>query len=261
MIYLKNTEQIEIMQEAGNILWEAHQIAKDMLEHGITTASIDKEVDKFIVSKDSISLFKTVKRETYFPGAICTSINEQVVHGIPGLYYLKEGDILSLDIGLKYKGWCVDSAMTHGIGEIGTVAEKLLDVTRKALYLSIEELAIGKMWSSISNKMELYVEKAGFSLVKELAGHGIGKELWEEPQVPNYYTNPNNKYRIKLQKMSPKYLFRQACPERKSKDQLSQLFLISFKISVLNSFVRHITQSQYNRTAFSYRNSVFKMST
>ena len=196
MVALKDDDQITMMKEAGYILCQAHQIAKDMLRPGITTASIDKEVDKYIVSRNSIPIFKTVKSETYFPGAVCTSINEQVVHGIPGPYRLKEGDILSLDIGLQYKGWCADSAMTYGIGKIDADSEKLLDVTRKVLDLAIQELVIGRWWSSIALKMGQYVEKAGFSSIRELSGHGIGKGLQEDPQVPNYYTKAFNDFKI-----------------------------------------------------------------
>jgi methionyl aminopeptidase len=186
--YLKSDRDIAQMRRAGLLVWQAHQVAAELVRPGVTTAEIDAATEKFILEHKAIPLFKGVQGEVPFPASTCISVNEQIVHGIPGSRQLKEGDIVSVDIGCKVNGWCGDAAVTHAVGKIDARKQRLLDVTEGALRLAIELIPKYKMWSQIAKEMERYVRRAGFSVVEGLVGHGIGREMWEEPQVPNYYT-------------------------------------------------------------------------
>jgi methionyl aminopeptidase len=186
--YLKSDRDIAQMRRAGLLVWQAHQVAAELVRPGVTTAEIDAATEKFILEHKAIPLFKGVQGEVPFPASTCISVNEQIVHGIPGPRQLKEGDIVSIDIGCKVNGWCGDAAVTHAVGKIDARKQRLLDVTEGALRLAIELIPKYKMWSQIAKEMERYVRRAGFSVVEGLVGHGIGREMWEEPQVPNYYT-------------------------------------------------------------------------
>ena len=170
------------------MVWQAHQVAAELVRPGVTTAVIDAAVEKFILEHKAIPLFKGVPGKVPFPAVACISVNEQIVHGIPGPRQLKEGDIVSIDIGCKINGWCGDAAATHPVGKIDARKQRLLDVTEGALRLTIELIPKCKVWSQVAREMEQYVRDAGFSVVEGLVGHGIGHEMWEDPQVPNYYT-------------------------------------------------------------------------
>lgn len=157
-----------------------------MLGPGVTTAEIDAAVERFFLDQEAEPLFKGVPGPVPFPAVTCMSINEEVVHGIPSARELKEGDILSIDTGCRLHGWCGDAAVTHPIGEIAPDVQRLVDVTRGVLDLAIDEMGRCSMWSEVAEKMATYVKDHGFSVVEAFVGHGIGREMHEDPQVPNF---------------------------------------------------------------------------
>jgi methionyl aminopeptidase len=186
--HLKSEREISLMREAGLVVWGAHNVAEQMIQPGITTTEIDAAVEKYITEQGAQPLFKGVPGRVPYPAATCISVNEQLVHGIPGSRRLKEGDIVSIDLGVRLNGWCGDAATTHAVGQISPQAQRLLDVTKGALTLAIELLPKRKYWSQIAKEIEAYIKAAGFSVVEGLVGHSIGREMWEDLQLPNYYT-------------------------------------------------------------------------
>lgn len=184
------------MRSAGLILWEAHQVARKLVRAGITTKEIDAAIEDYVLSRGGKLILKSIPSLTPFPGSACFSVNEEIIHGVPSKRKLVEGDILSIDIGIKIKGWCADAAVTWPVGEISEEKQKLLNITEDALRSAIEALKTKNRWSQISRQMQAQVENAGFSVVKDYVGHGIGKSLWEEPQVPNYHDQSHNNFRI-----------------------------------------------------------------
>ncbi len=183
MIIIKSKQQIELMREASKIVAETHQILKEAVRPGISTLELDKIAEDNIRKYNAIPSFKGYGG---FPGSICASVNDEVVHGIPGSRILKEGDIVSLDIGAYYKGYHSDSAKTHGVGVISEEDRKLIEVTKQSFYEGIKFAKEGYRLSDISHAIQEYVEKYGFSVVRDLVGHGIGTQLHEDPQIPNY---------------------------------------------------------------------------
>jgi methionyl aminopeptidase len=177
------------MRKAGLTVWEAHQVAAAMIQPGMTTGEIDAAVEAFFVEKGAEGLFKGVPGRVPFPAVTCMSVNEEVVHGIPGDRVLQEGDILSIDTGCRLDGWCGDAAVTHPVGTISSEAEKLLQVTSDVLNLAIQEMGRCSRWSQVAAKMEKFVKDHGFSVVEAFVGHGIGREMHEDPQVPNFVGN------------------------------------------------------------------------
>jgi methionyl aminopeptidase len=194
---LKEPDQIKKMRESGLLLWETHKLASQLVSIGVTTKEIDLEIDNFIIKNKAIPLFKGVPGKVPYPAASCISVNEEVVHGIPSGRKLKQGDIVSIDIGVKLNGWCADSAVTYPVGIIDDKTKLLLAVTENALRESIAFLATKSKWSLIVKKTAEHVKKAGFSIVEDLEGHAIGKSMWEAPQIPNYYDQRNPDFRIK----------------------------------------------------------------
>ncbi len=189
---LKSEKEIAQMRQAGLLTWQAHQVAAALVQPGVTTGEINDAVENFILEQHATPLFKGVPSSTGdvpFPAVACISVNEQLVHGIPGARVLREGDVVSIDIGVKYEGWCGDAAVTHPVGTIDARARRLLDVTEGALSLAIELIPKRKLWSQVAKELEAYVKNAGFSVVEGLVGHSIGRAMWEEPQVPNYFTH------------------------------------------------------------------------
>ncbi|MCL2349504.1 MAG: type I methionyl aminopeptidase [Planctomycetaceae bacterium] len=174
------------MREAGLLVWHAHQIGAALVRPGITTWEIDVRIERFFLDRGAIPLFKGVAGRVPFPATCCMSINEEVVHGIPGNRKLKEGDIISIDTGCRLDGWCGDAAVTHAVGMIPANVRKLLDVTQKTLELALSTIPKCRYWSEVAKQMENYVTKNGFFVVESLVGHGIGREMHEDPQVPNY---------------------------------------------------------------------------
>jgi methionyl aminopeptidase len=193
MIVTKSKQEIELMREAGRIVALAHQAIKKAIRPGITTKELDALAEKVIRSYGATPSFKGYGG---FPASICTSINEELVHGIPSGRTLKEGDIISIDIGAQYKGYHGDSAWTYPVGEISEEDRRLLQVTEESLYRGLAQIKPGARLSDISHAIQTYVESAGFSIVREYVGHGIGTRLHEDPQVPNFGP-PNRGPRLK----------------------------------------------------------------
>jgi len=183
---LRSAREIGLMRKAGLLVWEAHQLAESMIRPGVTTAQIDAAIEEFFDEKGAEPLFKGVPGVVPFPAVTCTSINEEVVHGIPGDRVLKEGDILSLDTGCRLAGWCGDAARTYPVGKIDPEVQRLLEVTEGVLDLAIEQMGKCSTWSEVAIQMEAYVTESGFAVVEAFVGHGIGREMHEDPQVPNY---------------------------------------------------------------------------
>lgn len=183
MIVLKSNREIEIMRQAGKIVYLTHQKLKELIEPGITTKELDHVAEHFIKSHDAIPSFKGYNG---FLGSICTSVNEELVHGIPGNRKLKNGDIITLDIGAFYDGYHGDSAWTYPVGKISQSAQELLEVTETSLYKGLEAIEPNGRLGSVSHAIQVYAEEAGYSIVREYVGHGIGQELHEPPSVPNF---------------------------------------------------------------------------
>lgn len=183
MIIRKTEREIEIMREAGRIVALTHHELQKHIKPGITTAELDDIAERFIRSCGATPSFKGYNG---FTGSICTSVNEELVHGIPGKRVLKEGDIISIDIGANYKGYHGDSAWTYGVGEISEEDKALLEATEASLYAGIEKAVPGNRLSDISHAIESYLEPFGYGIVREYVGHGIGQNLHEDPQIPNY---------------------------------------------------------------------------
>ncbi len=186
MLTLKSEREIALMRKAGLVIWHAHRIAASWVQAGVTTHEIDAAIDRFFLAYQADPLFKGVPGVVPFPAASCISVNEEVVHGIPGSRKLEEGDIVSIDTGCRLNGWCADAAETHPVGKIDEQHQKLLEVTQKTLQIAIKQLAKAKYWSEVAREMELYVKKHRFAVIESLVGHGIGREMHEAPQVPNY---------------------------------------------------------------------------
>lgn len=185
---LRSPREIRKMRRAGLVVWQSHQAAYRILKAGVTTAELNR------VYRDTFSEFEATPLflnygpgDNPFPAETCISVNEELVHGIPGPRVIENGDIVSLDTGCSIDSWCGDAAITHAIGEITPAAKKLLVVTHKTLELAIELLSSKNLWSEIATEMQAFVEDHGFSVVKELTGHGIGRKLHEPPQAPNYW--------------------------------------------------------------------------
>lgn len=175
------------MKQAGEVVAEAHQLASGMVRPGVTTGEIDAAVEKLFAERNAIPLFKNFPGKVPFPAVTCMSVNEVVVHGIPGDRVLVEGDIVSIDTGCKVNGWCGDSAWTYAVGEIDDESRRLMHAGRMALKTAIEGLGKYSRWSQVARQMELVTKGLGFSVVDQFVGHGIGRSMHEAPQVPNYW--------------------------------------------------------------------------
>ncbi len=183
MIILKSKREIDIMRRAGHIVGETHAFLKDKIVPGITTGELDRIAEEFIRKQGAIPGFKGYGG---FPASICASVNEEVVHGIPGDKVLNEGDIISIDIGSIVDGYYGDGAKTYPVGKISEEDQRLIDVTRDSFYAGLEYAKEGNRLSDISHAVQVYVEENGFSVVTDFVGHGIGKNMHEDPPIPNY---------------------------------------------------------------------------
>jgi methionyl aminopeptidase len=188
-VILRSSREIAMMRKAGLLVWHAHRVAESLLRPGVTTAEIDAAVEQFFREHRAVPLFKGVPGKVPFPAVTCISINEEVVHGIPGPRRLVEGDIVSIDTGCKLKGWCGDAAMTHPVGQVAPQIRRLLDVTRGSLNLAIELMGKRSYWSDVAREMQAYVKDHGFTVVEAFVGHGIGRQMHEDPQVPNFVSD------------------------------------------------------------------------
>lgn len=183
MIICKSEAELQFMREAGRIVAETHRLMANAVEPGITTLELDQIAENYIRSQGAIPSFKGYNG---FPASICASVNEELVHGIPGHRKLQEGDIISIDIGAKFEGYHGDSAWTYPVGNITGEARRLLQVTEESLFQGLQEAKPDVRLYTISHAIQRCVEKESFSIVREYVGHGIGANLHEEPQIPNY---------------------------------------------------------------------------
>ena len=183
MIVLKTAEEIELIANASHVVAESHRKLLKEVRPGVTTLELDRLAEESIRGYGAIPAFKGYRS---YPRSLCASVNEQVVHGIPSNRTLKEGDIIGLDLGAIVEGFYGDGAITISVGQVSAKVEELLNVTQESLRRGIEKAVVGNRLSDISHAVQSYVEDHGFSVVRDFVGHGIGRQLHEEPQVPNY---------------------------------------------------------------------------
>ena len=183
MISIKSDCEIELMKEAGRLVGETHKYLKQFIKEGITTIELDKLAEDFIRKNGGIP---TEKGYEGYPASICASVNDEVVHGIPGKRKLKNGDIITIDMVISYKGYQADSAWTYAVGEISKEKKYLMEHTEKALYEGLKQVKPGNRLGDVSHAIQEYAESHNLSVVRELSGHGIGTEMHEDPDIPNY---------------------------------------------------------------------------
>ncbi|HAU36497.1 MAG TPA: type I methionyl aminopeptidase [Phycisphaerales bacterium] len=191
-IRLKTSEQLEQMRNAGRVVRLVLDRLDEMAVPGVTTEEMDVEAERLCRSHGAECLFKGVPGRAGagpFPGSICASLNDEVVHGIPSVRRkVRNGDVLSVDFGVRLNGWCADAARTYVVGDVSEKVRRLVDVTRNSLALAIGMMRPGEKWSHVARAMQDYVEAEGFSVVREFVGHGIGREMHEDPKVPNFFS-------------------------------------------------------------------------
>ena len=183
MISIKSDREIELMKEAGRLVGETHKYLKQFIKEGITTIELDRLAEDFIRKNGGIP---TEKGYEGYPASICASVNDEVVHGIPGKRKLKNGDIITIDMVISYKGYQADSAWTYAVGEISQEKKYLMEHTEKALYEGLKQVKPGNRLGDVSHAIQEYAESHNLSVVRELSGHGIGTEMHEDPDIPNY---------------------------------------------------------------------------
>lgn len=183
MITIKSPREIELLKIAGNIVYKTHQYLKPYVKEGITTKELDRLAEDFIRSQGATPSFKGYEG---FPSTLCTSVNNEVVHGIPSNYRLKNGDIISIDIGACYKGYHGDSAWTYAVGDISKEKQYLMEHTEKALFEGLAQIKPGNRIGDIGHAIEVYAKAHNLGVVEELVGHGVGTSVHEDPEVPNY---------------------------------------------------------------------------
>jgi len=192
MISIKSKNELELMSKAGQIVATALKLVEEAVKPGITTKELDNIAERYILSENAVPIFKGVKCAVRggidFPGTICASVNNEVIHGIPGLRELKDGDIISVDMGAGLNGFFGDAARTFPVGKVSEEALNLIKVTEESFYEGIRNAVKGNHIVDISRAVQQHAEKNGYSVVREYVGHGIGRELWEPPQIPNYVT-------------------------------------------------------------------------
>lgn len=193
MITIKSQREIELLRKAGKIVYDTHQYLKPFIKEGISTRELDKLAEDFIISHEATPSFKGYEG---YPASVCTSINDEVVHGIPGERVLKTGDIISIDIGACFKGYHGDSAWTYTVGRVTEEKQKLLEYTEKSLFIGLSQVKPGNRIGDIGAAIQEYAEDHGLGIVRELCGHGVGTSVHEDPDVPNYGT-PNTGVRLK----------------------------------------------------------------
>ena len=192
MIIIKTQEEIMKMKKAGEILADVHRKLSTMIKPGVSTLELDRFVEEYLIS---IGAFPEQKGYRGFPYSICASINDEICHGFPRKEPLKEGDIVTIDMVVKYDGYLADSAWSYAVGEVSEKAKNLLDVTKEALYIGIKQAVVGNRLGDIGYAIQTFVESNGYSVVRDFVGHGIGKQMHEDPQVP-HYGKPNRGIRL-----------------------------------------------------------------
>ena len=200
-IIYKSPREIELMRSAGRLVFEVLQAVREHARPGKTTAELNAMAEEMFARVGGQPLFKGVENKQAkfpFPAALCTSIDAQVVHGIPSDEPLVEGSVVSVDCGVRLDGYCGDSAVTIPVGQVAPEVERLLAVTAEALAIAVREIRPRRWWSDVAARMQAHVESAGFSVVREFVGHGIGREMHEEPKVPNYVDRRESRMDFKL---------------------------------------------------------------
>ncbi len=192
MITIKTQEEIMKMKKAGEILADVHRKLSTMIKPGVSTLELDRFVEEYLIS---IGAFPEQKGYRGFPYSICASVNDEICHGFPRKEPLKEGDIVTIDMVVNYDGYLADSAWSYAVGEVSENAKNLLEVTKKALYIGIEQAVVGNRLGDIGHAIQTFVESNGYSVVRDFVGHGIGKQMHEDPQVP-HYGKPNRGIRL-----------------------------------------------------------------
>lgn len=183
MITIKSSREVELLRIAGNVVYKTHQYLKPFIKEGITTEELNRLGEEYIISQDCTPSFKGYEG---FPAGICMSVNSEVVHGFPSKRKLKNGDILTMDIGACWKGYHGDSGWTYAVGEISEDAKYIMEHTEKALYVGLEQVKPGNRIGDISHAIEEYAKEHNLGVVKELCGHGVGTDVHEDPEVPNF---------------------------------------------------------------------------
>lgn len=196
---LKSTREIGLMREAGKLVAEALRLCRRMAVPGTRTVDIDQAVETLYNERGAQPLFKGYPGRVPFPAVTCISINEEVVHGIPGQRQLRDGDLLKIDTACKLNGWCADAAVTIPIGTISNEKKRLLQVAEAVLQLAAIEMGRRRWWSEVAQQMQRFVESAGFSVVTQYVGHGIGRIMHESPQVPNFVSGEMRKHDFRLE--------------------------------------------------------------
>jgi methionyl aminopeptidase len=196
---LKSMREIGLMREAGKLVASALRICRDMIKPGVKTIEIDRAVDAFFAQHGAAPLFKGYPGRVPFPAATCISINEQIVHGIPGQRVIREGDLVKIDTACKLNGWCADAAATIAAGPLRPEWRRLVEVGEQVLQIAITEVGRRKWWSEVASRMQQHAEAAGFSVVTQYVGHGIGRIMHENPQVPNFVNRDVKKHDFRLE--------------------------------------------------------------
>jgi methionyl aminopeptidase len=196
---LKSPREFALMRESGKLVARALKICRDMARPGVKTIEIDREVEAFFAKHDAVPLFKGYPGKVPFPAVTCLSINEQVVHGVPSERVLKDGDLLKVDTACRLNGWCADRAITIPIGNVRAERMRLVRCGEEVLQIAIDELPRRKWWSEVASRMQTHAEKAGFRMVTNYVGHGIGRVMHENPQVPNYVSRDTRKHDFRLE--------------------------------------------------------------
>ncbi len=189
MIKLKSKQEIEAMRRAGSLVAQVLEQVRQAVAPKVSTADLNALAEQMIAAAGAEPLFKGVRSTQAkfpYPAALCTSVNEEVVHGVPGVRVLAEGDIISVDCGVRLDGYCGDAAVTIPVGKVSQEGQRLIDVTRGALDVAVREMRPGRKWTDVARLVQGHVEQAGFSVVREFVGHGIGRSLHEDPKVPNF---------------------------------------------------------------------------
>ncbi|MGD9857546.1 MAG: type I methionyl aminopeptidase [Planctomycetaceae bacterium] len=191
MLTLKSRREIGLMRESCQLVVRAHRLIAGMIAPGVTTAELDWAVEEFFAQQGAEPLFKGVpgsEGAAPFPAVTCISVDDQVVHGIPGPYRLRKGDILSVDTGCRLNGWCGDGAWSYAVGEVDELKSRLLTAGQAALATAVQGMGTRKKWSQVARLIDRSVRRAGFRVVEDFVGHGIGRDMHEDPEVPNYFS-------------------------------------------------------------------------
>jgi methionyl aminopeptidase len=196
---LKSPREIGLMRESGKLVAEALRLCRSMAKPGVKTIEIDQAVEALYASRGALPLFKGYPGRVPFPAVTCISLNEQVVHGIPGQRVIRDGDLLKIDTACKLNGWCADAAITLMIGQVSAEKRRLVEIGEQVLKTAMIEMGRRKWWSEVAGHMQRVAESAGFSVVTQYVGHGIGRVMHENPQVPNFVNRELRKHDFKLE--------------------------------------------------------------